>query len=101
MTEESYTQHDIQLAEKLGGLTSSIQHLHDKVDSVLADQQRTTNAIWKRIDEHSEQIENHSKNFVDHLEKIGKLDSAFKWIIGIGLGFQAAFGALMYFLKKN
>lgn len=87
MNNNQYTDRDIEIAEKLGALNSSIQHVHDKLDSYLNDQRTQHNALWKKIDTHSDDI--------------SKLQSMFQWIIGIGLGFQAAWGILMIWLKKN
>lgn len=87
MPDQNYTSKDLEIAEKMGGLTSSIQHLHDKFDVVLKDHEAMRGAIWKRIDSHS--------------EKISNIEGTIKWLIGIGLGFQAGWGILMIWLKKN
>lgn len=87
MTDEKYTERDIEIAEKIGGLTTMIQGMDDKLNRVLQDKDVVHNAIWKKIDLHT--------------DKISKLDGAFKWIIGIGLGFQAAWGFLMVWMKRH
>ena len=81
--DKKYTAYDIEQSEKIGGILASIQHLHDKFDRVIADKE----ALWKKIDSHAEEL--------------SKLKGFNRWIIGVGLGFQLGWAALMYWLKKN
>lgn len=56
MNNNQYTDRDIEIAKELGGLTTAIQHVHDKLDIYLSDQKSQHNALWKKIDTHSGEI---------------------------------------------
>lgn len=93
MTQENYTSHDMELAEKIGGMTASVQHLHDKFDRVIIDKE----AMWNKIDSHTVQLNDHAINIVKVDEKINARTKAVGVFV---LGFQAAMFILEW-LKKN
>lgn len=76
--EQKYTERDLYIASELGALTKVVMNLDSKICDIIKDNSAAHDIMWSKIDKHHEQISSHS--------------SFLKWIIGIGVGIQAAWG---------
>lgn len=86
MTDEKiYTENDLRLASEMGALTRAVTNLCEKVDDIAETHSTNQKAMWERIDKNRDKIEEHS--------------ALIKWIIGIGIGLQIAWGVFMGLFK--
>lgn len=86
MTEEKkFTERDLEIAGEMGALTKAVTNLCEKVDDIARTSAITQKAMWDKIDAHS-------GNLSDQAATI-------KWIIGVGIGIQAAWAAFVGLFK--
>ena len=87
MTEKLFTEKDLNIAEKLGGITAVLTQISDNLNRHIANEDRDHSALWKKVDDHTEKLSDHS-GFI-------------KWIIGIGVTLQAVVGLTLAWWKRG
>ena len=55
-TEKRFTEHDVELAKKIGELTVSVNAINNKVDMLVTDIAKQIKALWDKSDKHSSMI---------------------------------------------
>ena len=76
---------DLVFAEKVGGLTQAVESMRDKLDDYCRRNEEQHSAMWVRLDKHS--------------DTLGYHNGIMKWIIGIGIGIQAAWFSILAWIK--
>jgi hypothetical protein len=88
MTEDKkFTERDLHIAGEMGALTRAVTNLCEKVEDIARTHEVNTKAMWDKIDSHSAHISDQA--------------ATIKWIIGIGIGIQAAWAAFVGFFKPH
>lgn len=86
MNEElKYSEKDLEIAKELSGLTRAIQNLDEKMTAIVTSKKDEHKDIWNKLEKHSDRLDTHNA-FV-------------KWIIGVGIGLQAAWAMLLGIFK--
>lgn len=79
MRDKKYTEHDIHIAEQLGGIKTLQTTILEKLAGYCDDNQKQHDAMWKKMDSHGKKI---------------------NWILGIGTGLGVAATATWNWLTK-
>lgn len=87
MKADQFSEHDLSIAAKLGEISAAIESLHTKVDGIKYEKINEHQAIWTQI----EKIK----------DKQHETHGSIRWIIGIGIGLQAAWAGLLAWMKHN
>lgn len=84
--DRKFTERDLHIAGEMGALTRAVTNLCEKVDDIARTHEVNTKAMWDKLDVHS--------------GKISDGAATIKWIIGIGIGIQAAWAAFVGVFKN-
>lgn len=85
--QRGFTSHDIKIAQQLGALTSTIESLNRKIDDLMREKSDDSRAVWAKLDFHGKLLSDYN--------------AAIRWIIGIGVGFQVAWGIVLAMMKGH
>lgn len=59
MAGKDYSERDLAVAEKLSGLTTAIENLTSHVVGLKEDKEKTHDAMWSKINDHSDKLTKH------------------------------------------
>lgn len=74
--QRGFTSHDIKIAQQLGALTSMIESLNRKIDDLMREKSDDSKEIREK--------------FGSQDKSISSVSAQIRWIIGAGVGFNAA-----------